>query len=237
MLAYTDLQSSIAQAVLNYDIHTTHLQPSSSAEVRKKASSNNRMNPTPPSLPRSILIDDTSSLWYRQAIIKKAQAEIPDYYKSLPDLQALQFKHYVIKKENFRGNIGNYDEPTKDPKPPVCAFVHGGKKNKVGYFYPLDDITFVGFGPNHLGHVDFEEPSCDLGTDQHVRAMVLYYFLVAGYIEGMGDYSTFSGEFKRACGWIANGSIRSKLHPKMAGSDVGEHFATDEKFLPTLCKQ
>ena len=107
----------------------------------------------------------------------------------MPDLQALQFKHYVIKKENFRGNVswpndaasmmlavGNYDEPAKDSKPPVYAFVHGGKKNKVGYFYSLDEITFIGLRPNHLGHVDFEELFCDLGTDQHVRAMMLYYF-------------------------------------------------------------
>jgi hypothetical protein len=208
------------------------------------------MEPTPPLLPNSILIDDKTSPWYPQTIVRHAQAEIPDHFKALPDLWTLQFKHYVINNENYRGKgswpkdaltmmiaVGVYDSPAKNTLPPVYAFVYGEKRNRVGYFYTLDESTFVSIQPGNFSHIDLEEPFSDVDSFAHVRAMVLYYSLAAGYIEVMGDYSAFWGDFKRACGWVANKGNRPKPHPKREASGSGDEFATDEKFQPTIGKQ
>jgi hypothetical protein len=133
--------------------------------------------------------------------------------------------------------VGDYDEPVKNLTPRVYAFFHGDKKNQIGYFYTPDDVTFVGIPSRNLNHVDFEELFCDLSSFAHVRAMALYYFLTAGYIDVMGNYSTFWADFKRACGWIANKGSRPTPHPKREGSNVVDQFAINAKEVPTLDKQ
>jgi hypothetical protein len=100
---------------------------------------------------------------YPQTIVRRAQTEVPNHFKEVPHVRALRCKQYIIKNDNYRGKggwlkgtlttmlaVGDYGKPAKNSKPPVCAFVHGEKKNRVGYFYTLDEPTFVEIQPRAL---------------------------------------------------------------------------------------
>ncbi|CBX93897.1 predicted protein [Plenodomus lingam JN3] len=92
-------------------------------------------------------------------------------------------------------------------------------------------LVWVGYRNDSRNQIRYE-PFCDIVENQcserivfrMARALVLYYFLAAGYIDVIDDYDTFWTDFRTACSWVA----RNGQHPKatshslqMAGEKPG----------------
>jgi hypothetical protein len=187
----------------------------------------------------SITIDEDVSIWYAQTISREALSSIPDYFKKIPTFETLNFKHRKDLGPAFVANlpqeaspmvleIGFYDCISSDKKPPVYAFVHGPKKNFVGYFFVKPDSSIFRVKvQSDLYDVEVSEPFCDLsdltvGTQtvcNRIRAVVLHYFLAAGYMKELANYRSFWQDFTKSCAYIANKGNRPKRKTEVQGQN------------------
>jgi hypothetical protein len=180
-----------------------------------------------------ITIDESVPDWCAGSISREANLRMPDAFQTVPTFETLTFRH----RESFGPTVianwpkeasqvvlalGTYDFPSSGLKPLVYMFVHRQKNHHIGYFYINPDLSIKRMQQSGLYYVEIEEPFCDLGDRSlrettvynRIRAVSLYYFLAAGYIDEIGNYSHFWSDFTKACTWIANKGNCPKQHAK-----------------------
>jgi len=181
-----------------------------------------------------ITIDESVTDWYTQTISRQALSLIPDDFEKLPAFETVKFSHrksfgpivdthWPQDASEMVLTLGTFDAPDLNFKPLVYVYVHGLKNRFIGYFYVNPDSSIYRVQQSSLKHVDIDEPFCDVGDlsvgkqtlCNRVRAMALYYFLAAGYIDEVGDYNHFWLDFTKACAFIANKGKRPKPHAKV----------------------
>ncbi|KAI4650761.1 hypothetical protein J4E93_003118 [Alternaria ventricosa] len=198
-----------------------------------------------------ITIDESVTNWYTQTISRQARSLIPDEFEKLPAFETVKFSHrksfgpavdtYLPQDASEMVlTLGTFDAPYLELKPLVYIYVYGLKNHHIGYFYVKSDSTVHRVQQSSLKHVDIDEPFCDVGDlsvgkqtlCNRVRAMALYYFLAAGYIDEVGDYSHFWLDFKQACAWIANKGSRPKPHAKVQKQEPETVLASAATLVP-----
>ncbi|KAI4669220.1 uncharacterized protein J4E79_001263 [Alternaria viburni] len=180
-----------------------------------------------------ITIDESATNWYTQTISRQARSLIPKEFEKLPAFDTVKFSHrksfgpivdthWPQDASEMVLTLGTFDAPSLELKPPVYIYVRGLKNHHIGYFYVNSDSSVHRVQPSGLRHVDIDEPFCDVGDHSvgeqtvynRIRAMALYFFLVAGHIEVIENYSHFWMDFSKACGFIANSGVRPKPRAK-----------------------
>jgi len=180
-----------------------------------------------------ITIDESVTNWYTQTISRQARSLIPDDFEKLPVFDTVKFSHrksfgpvidtyWPQDASQMVLTLGTLDAPYLSFKPLVYLYVHGVKNKHIGYFYVNPDSNVYRVQLSSLKHVDIDEPFCDVGDHSvgeqtiynRIRAIALYFFLVAGQIEVIENYSHFFLDFSRGCAWIANNGSRPKPHAK-----------------------
>ncbi|KAI8942613.1 hypothetical protein NX059_000666 [Plenodomus lindquistii] len=134
------------------------------------------------------------------------------------------------------GHTDSHDDPV--PTGSMWAAIHGDSHNEIRHIHKSPEQTILDERVCHkiLRHVNFEEPFCDIGdkltssrtASSMIRALVLYYFLAAGYIEEIGDYNTFWKDFGKACGWVARNGERPKPGLRAVQGAEGNQVPTSD---------
>ncbi|KAI4703973.1 hypothetical protein J4E81_001037 [Alternaria sp. BMP 2799] len=198
-----------------------------------------------------ITIDESVTSWYTQTISRQARSLIPDDFEKLPTFETVKFSHrksfgpivdthWPQDASEMVLTLGTFDAPHLNFKPLVYVYVHGLKTHYIGYFYVNPDSSIYRVQQSSLQHVDIDEPFCDVGDlsvgkqtlCNRVRAMALYYFLAAGYIDEVGDYNHFWLDFKQSCAWIANKGSRPKPHARVQKQEPDTVLASAATLVP-----
>ncbi|KAI4622870.1 uncharacterized protein J4E87_005963 [Alternaria ethzedia] len=198
-----------------------------------------------------ITIDESVTSWYTQTISRQARSLIPDDFEKLPTFETVKFSHrksfgpivdthWPQEASEMVLILGTFDAPHLNFKPLVYVYVHGSKTHYIGYFYVNPDSSICRVQQSSLQHVDIDEPFCDVGDlsvgkqtlCNRVRAMALYYFLAAGYIDEVGDYNHFWLDFKQSCAWIANKGSRPKPHARVQKQEPDTVLASAATSVP-----
>jgi hypothetical protein len=135
------------------------------------------MDPAPPPKPNNVVDIDNSPPLYPQTIARLAFAESPNRFQELPVAQTLRFGQHPIQNRKDHGKstwpedtlvtmlaVGVYDGSLTDARLTVYVFVHGPKRNQIGYCYRMNDSSAVILESQALSDSAFEELFCDLET-------------------------------------------------------------------------
>jgi hypothetical protein len=179
--------------------------------------------------------------WNVEEIHEWATREFPKEFQILPDVTSLKFKDGIDGGNRMPNakllRIGKGRWVSRHQRIPtektIYAFITGSRSNQIGFIVTdlghgngerrvvdsLDDyVTFAGlqglryfFRPfRHLGEMVELEYQASM---PRFRALILYLFMKAGYIDFVGGYQAYPRDFQLACSWIANGGVRPKCKP------------------------
>ncbi|KAF2451223.1 hypothetical protein P171DRAFT_437998 [Karstenula rhodostoma CBS 690.94] len=124
--------------------------------------------------------------------------------------------------------VGTYDSSAAgEGIDHVYAYIHSKRAKSVSFLRDCShSVSYSRLLPFFTGHrkkTKFAQPFCDLvdraweyGSTAKLRAVICYYFMVAGYISRVGGYASFSKDFYMACASIA---VRG-LQPSTKADDL-----------------
>jgi hypothetical protein len=182
-----------------------------------------------------------SNSWNVEEVQEWAKREFPKEFQVLPDVGSLKFKDGIdggnpipnvkllrIGKGRWVSRLQRI--PTKKT---IYAFITGSRSNQIGFI--VIDLGHGNVARHVVDNLDdyvdltglqglryFFRPFRNLGemveleyqaSMPRFRALILYLFMKAGYIDYVGGYQAYPRDFQLACSWIANGGVRPKCKP------------------------
>lgn len=190
------------------------------------------------------------SPWTLQSIQQWATSNFQSDFQALSDHANLRFEPFemstnvmehmnIYKPIDQALLIGRYRTTTDGRDYRVFAIVHSG--DAIGYLYRLPSDAYVKISTDRVKEIEFSQPFSLLFAphfhwstfNKRLRAVVCFFFLEAGHLPKLYEFSGFLDEFRRACAWVKNEGKDPYEGRKFGRPGLGSRNLTLSNNVPT----